>query len=59
MTTDTRPPVPQLDFSKIGPKLGERFPDITLPDQSGNPINLHEHRDGRKGLIVFHRSASW
>lgn len=57
--TDTRPPVPQLDFDQIGPQVGARFPDFTLPDQSGEPVNLHEHRNGRKGLIVFHRSAGW
>ncbi len=59
MTTDARPPLPVLDFDQIGPQVGERFPDITLPDQNGNPVNLHDHRDGRKGLIVFHRSAGW
>ena len=57
--TDVRPPMPVLDFNQIGPQVGQRFPDIELPDQSGNPVNLHEHRNGRKGLIVFHRSADW
>jgi peroxiredoxin len=51
--------MPVLDFDQIGPNVGERFPDITLPDQSGSPVNLQEHRGDRKGLVVFHRSASW
>lgn len=51
--------MPELDFDKIGPLVGERFPDITLPDQNGESVNLHAHRNGRKGLIVFHRSANW
>lgn len=59
MATDSRPPMPVLDFTQIGPQVGERFPDATLPDQLGNPINLHEHRNGRKALVVFHRSAGW
>lgn len=51
--------MPVLDFDQIGPNVGERFPDITLPDQFGSPVNLQEHRGDRKGLVVFHRSASW
>jgi len=57
--TDTRPQLPVLDFDKIGPQVGARFPDVTLADQSGEPVNLHAHRNGRKGLVVFHRSAGW
>ena len=57
--TDTRLALPALDFEEIGPKVGKRFPDIELPDQSGRRVNLHEHRNGRKALVVFHRSASW
>jgi peroxiredoxin len=43
----------------VGPKIGERFPDIELPDQSGAALNLQEHRGNRRGLVVFHRSAGW
>jgi len=56
---DVRPQLPVLDFDQIGPNVGERFPDVTLPDQSDRPVNLHGHRNGRKALIVFHRSAGW
>jgi peroxiredoxin len=51
--------MPQVDFSQIGPQSGERFPDITLPDQRGQLVDLHAHRDGHPALIVFYRSASW
>jgi len=48
-----------LDFSRIGPAVGRRFPDVTLPDQHGRTVDLHAERAGRHALVVFHRSASW
>ena len=48
-----------LDFNTIGPAAGERFPDIVLPDQHGDEIELHAHRGQRRALVVFHRSADW
>lgn len=48
-----------IDFTAVGPRVGERFPDISLPDQHGTTIDLHEHRAGRRALVVFHRSADW
>jgi hypothetical protein len=45
------------DFPE-GPRVGEPIPEFTLPDQHGNVI--HYKPDGvHKGLILFHRSASW
>jgi hypothetical protein len=52
-------PLPPRDFTKIGPKEGEWFPDIHLPDQHGAAVDLHAVRAGRKALVVFHRSADW
>ncbi len=54
-----RPPLPELDFSRIGPAVGERFPDVVLPDQRGRVVDLHAARGGRRALVVFHRSVSW
>jgi peroxiredoxin len=51
--------MPKLDFDAIGPKVGERFPDVRLPDQSGRVVDLHTARRGRPALVVFYRSASW
>ena len=48
-----------IDFTKIGPAVEERFPDIILPDQHGQRVNLHQVRNGRRALVVFHRSAGW
>jgi peroxiredoxin len=53
------PALPFVDFSKVGPQIGERFPDVVLPDQHGMMIDLHAARRGRRALVVFYRSASW
>jgi hypothetical protein len=47
------------EFDRTGPRVGERFPDVVLPDQYGQPVDLHKARAGRKGLVVFYRSAGW
>jgi len=48
-----------LDFAAIGPRVGERFPDVRLPDQGGDIVDLHARRAGRRALFVIYRSASW
>ena len=53
------PTPPIIDFSRVGPQVGDVFPDVVLPDQQGRAINLHAARGGGKALVVFHRSASW
>ena len=58
MTTQ-QPDLPAIDFTTIGPRLGERFPDVRLPDQDGTEVDLHAARDGRRALVLFYRSASW
>ena len=51
--------LPAIDFTSIGPRLGERFPDVRLPDQDGTEVDLHAARGGRRALVVFYRSAAW
>lgn len=48
-----------IDFSRIGPAVGERFPDVVLPDQHGQAVDLHHARGPQRALVVFHRSAAW
>ncbi len=55
----TTPQLPALDFNRIGPLVGSRFPDIRLPDQSGRVVDLHAARAGRRALVVIYRSARW
>ncbi len=51
--------LPSIDFNSVGPAIGEPFPEIRLPDQHGQIVDLHKARAGRQALVVFHRSASW
>jgi hypothetical protein len=48
-----------VDFDEIGPPIGQRFPDVVLPDQTGRAVDLHTDRAGRPALVVVHRSADW
>jgi peroxiredoxin len=57
MSTPERFPAP--DFNTVGPPVGERFPDVALPDQHGNVVDLHAVRDDRRALVIFYRSARW
>ena len=50
---------PVIDFSEVGPKRGERFPDVVLPDQHGHVVDLHQVRGDRRALITFQRSVGW
>jgi len=50
---------PTIDFTDIGPRVGERFPDVALPDQRGELVDLHAARGERRALVVFYRSARW
>ncbi len=53
------PQLPVLDFSRIGPSVGSRLPDVRLPDQTGRLVDLHAKRGDRRALVVFYRSARW
>jgi peroxiredoxin len=51
--------LPYVDFERVGPRVGERFPDVRLPDQHGREVDLHAARHGRPALVVVYRSAAW
>ncbi len=53
------PSITVLDFDRIGPAAGTRFPDVVLPDQNGRVVDLHAARAGRPALILFNRSVIW
>jgi hypothetical protein len=47
------------DVTRLGPQVGQKVPDFTLPDQHGQPRRLASLM-GEKGLVlVFYRSADW
>ena len=48
-----------IDPQTLGPRVGERVPDFSLPDQHGVTRSLRS-TFGRKGVVlVFFRSADW
>lgn len=55
----SKPSLPAIDFGTVGPAIGERFPDLLLPDQAGIPVDIHAERAGRRAIVVFFRSAGW
>jgi TetR/AcrR family transcriptional repressor of nem operon len=59
MSSTPLPSLPSLDFTGIGPSVGTRFPDVRLPDQRGQIVDLDAARAGRPALVVFFRSARW
>lgn len=49
----------QNEDLKTGPKIGERVPDFTLPDQNGKQHLLRDLMGPNGLLLVFTRSADW
>ena len=49
----------KVDVSRLGPQVGERVPDFTLPDQQGRDRTLQSIMGPRGAMIVFARSADW
>ena len=48
-----------VDVTTLGPQVGEKVPDFSLPDQHGQTRTLASLM-GPKGLVlVFNRSADW
>lgn len=51
--------LPEVDFSRVGPPVGAPFPVVRLPDQRGREVEVPTDLRGRRGMVVFHRSAHW
>jgi hypothetical protein len=49
----------RVDVSRLGPQVGERVPDFSLPDQTGRLRNLKSIMGPRGAMVVFLRSADW
>jgi hypothetical protein len=48
-----------LDPQSLGPKVGERVPDFSLPDQHGTTRTLRSTLGPKGAVLVFFRSADW
>jgi hypothetical protein len=49
----------KIDLSKLGPQVGQRVPDFSLPDQNGRTRTLQSIMGPKGAMLVFVRSADW
>ena len=49
----------RIDVSQLGPQVGERVPDFSLPDQNGQFHTLASIMGPKGAMLLFHRSANW
>jgi hypothetical protein len=56
---DARQERPKIDVSKLGPQVGDRVPDFSLPDQTGKIQTIQSIMGPRGAMLVFQRSADW
>jgi hypothetical protein len=47
------------DPQTLGPKVGERVPEFSLPDQHGATRTLKSTFGPKGAVLVFFRSADW
>ena len=48
-----------IEVASLGPQVGERVPDFSLPDQNGQVQTLETVLGPNGALVLFHRSADW
>jgi hypothetical protein len=48
-----------IDVARLGPQVGERVPEFTLPDQNGKSRTLQSIMGAKGAMLVFFRSADW
>ncbi len=54
--TQSRTPI---EVALLGPQIGERVPDFSLPDQNGRVRTLESILKRNGAMLLFHRSANW
>ena len=52
-------PASAVDVQRLGPQLGERVPDFSLPDQNGVVRTLQSVLGPNGAMLVLYRSADW
>jgi hypothetical protein len=55
----TAPARVRVDVARLGPQVGQRVPDFSLPDQAGRVHTLDSIMGPRGAMLVFLRSADW
>ncbi|MGE0450462.1 MAG: redoxin domain-containing protein [Vicinamibacterales bacterium] len=54
-----QPPPAMPDVRSLGPQVGSKVPDFSLPDQHGETRTLRSLMGPKGMLLVFYRSADW
>jgi cytochrome oxidase Cu insertion factor (SCO1/SenC/PrrC family) len=49
----------QTDIASLGPQVGQRAIDFSLPDQNGRLVTLKSIAGPKGTMLVFFRSADW
>jgi hypothetical protein len=49
----------QTDIASLGPQVGQRAIDFSLPDQNGRLVTLKSIAGPKGTMVVFFRSADW
>jgi hypothetical protein len=52
-------PHAQVDLATVGPQVGQRAIDFSLPDQAGRVRTLKSAAGPKGTMLVFFRSADW
>ena len=52
-------PLAQTDIATLGPQVGQRAIDFSLPDQNGHIHTLKSIAGPKGTMLVFFRSADW
>ena len=48
-----------IDVASLGPQIGERVPEFSLPDQNGQIHDMDSIMGPNGVMLVFFRSADW
>jgi cytochrome oxidase Cu insertion factor (SCO1/SenC/PrrC family) len=48
-----------VEVASLGPQVGKRVPNFSLPDQNGQIHVLHSIMGPNGVMLVFFRSADW
>ncbi len=56
---DGMEPRAAIDVASLGPQIGDRVPDFSLPDQNGRVHTLESIVGPNGAMLLFHRSADW
>ena len=54
-----QPATAAVEVDRLGPQVGARVPEFSLPDQHGESRSLTSLMGPKGAILVFFRSADW